>query len=99
MGATVAGAGRYQHTLSMGSYGIGPSRLVAALIEAGHDDGGIIWPDEIAPFDIAVLNLKVGDAATDGACEQLYKTLLGKGYDALYDDTDTRPAASSPPPI
>jgi prolyl-tRNA synthetase len=91
MGATVAGPDGTPVPVHMGSYGIGPSRLVAALIEAGHDDGGIIWPDEIAPFDIAVLNLKVGDAATDGACEQLYKALLAKGYDALYDDTDTRP--------
>ncbi len=91
MGATVAGPDGVPVPVHGGSYGIGPSRLVAALIEAGHDEGGIIWPDEIAPFDIAVLNLKVGDAATDGACEQLYKTLLAKGYDALYDDTDTRP--------
>jgi prolyl-tRNA synthetase len=91
MGATVQGPDGTNTPVHMGSYGIGPSRLVAALIEAGHDDGGIIWPDEIAPFDVAVLNLKVGDAATDAACEQLYKALLGKGYDALYDDTDTRP--------
>jgi prolyl-tRNA synthetase len=91
MGATVQGPDGSNVPVHMGSYGIGPSRLVAALIEAGHDDGGIIWPDEIAPFDVAVLNLKVGDAATDAACEQAYKALLGKGYDALYDDTDTRP--------
>ena len=91
MGATVQGPDGTNVPVHMGSYGIGPSRLVAALIEAGHDDGGIIWPDEIAPFDVAVLNLKVGDAATDAACQELYKALLGKGYDALYDDTDTRP--------
>ena len=91
MGATVAGPDGQNVPVHMGSYGIGPSRLVAALIEASHDDNGIIWPDEIAPFDIAVLNLKAGDAATDAACEQLYKALLAKGYDALYDDTDTRP--------
>jgi prolyl-tRNA synthetase len=91
MGATVAGPDGAQVPVHMGSYGIGPSRLVAALIEAGHDENGIVWPDEIAPFDVAVLNLKQGDAATDAACEQLYKALLGKGYDALYDDTDTRP--------
>jgi prolyl-tRNA synthetase len=91
MGATVTGPDGTLSPVHMGSYGIGPSRLVAALIEASHDEGGIIWPDEIAPFDVAVLNLKVGDAATDGACEQLYKALLAKGYDALYDDTDTRP--------
>ncbi|POR55384.1 proline--tRNA ligase [Bosea psychrotolerans] len=91
MGATVTGPDGTLSPVHMGSYGIGPSRLVAALIEASHDESGIIWPDEIAPFDIAVLNLKAGDAATDGACEQLYKTLLARGYDALYDDTDTRP--------
>jgi prolyl-tRNA synthetase len=91
MGATVQGPDGQNLPVHMGSYGIGPSRLVAALIEAGHDDAGIVWPDAIAPFDVAVLNLKVGDAATDGACEQLYKSLLGKGYDALYDDTDARP--------
>jgi prolyl-tRNA synthetase len=91
MGATVAGPDGQNVPVHMGSYGIGPSRLVAALIEAGHDDGGIIWPDEIAPFDVAVLNLKTGDAGTDAACENLYKALLAKGYDALYDDTNERP--------
>lgn len=91
MGATVTGPDGAQVPVHMGSYGIGPSRLVAALIEAGHDEGGIVWPDEIAPFDIAVLNLKTGDAATDAACEQLYKALAAKGYDTLYDDTDERP--------
>ncbi len=91
MGATVQGPDGQNAPVHMGSYGIGPSRLVAALIEAGHDEAGIFWPDEIAPFDVAVLNLKAGDAATDGACEQLYKSLLAKDYDALYDDTDARP--------
>ena len=91
MGASVTGPDGQQVLLHGGSYGIGPSRLVAALIEAGHDDGGIVWPDEIAPFDVEVINLKVGDAATDAASEQLYKHLLAKGYDALYDDTQERP--------
>jgi prolyl-tRNA synthetase len=91
MGATVQGPDGQNLPVHMGSYGIGPSRLVAALIEAGHDEAGIVWPDEIAPFDVAVLNLKAGDAATDAACEQLYASLLAKGYDALYDDTDARP--------
>ena len=62
--------------------------LVAALIKAGHDEGGIVWPDEIAPSTSRCDNLKVGDAATDGACEQLYKGLAAKGYDMLYDDRD-----------
>jgi prolyl-tRNA synthetase len=72
----------------MGSYGIGPSRLVAAIIEASHDDAGIIWPEAVAPFKVAVLNLKQGDAATNGACEELYRGLTAKGIDVLYDDTD-----------
>ncbi|WP_376987689.1 proline--tRNA ligase [Bosea sp. R86505] len=91
MGATVQGPDGQNLPVHMGSYGIGPSRLVAALIEAGHDEAGIVWPDEIAPFDVAVLNLKVGDAATDSASQRLYQHLLSKGYDALYDDTDARP--------
>lgn len=91
MGAMVTGPDGAQVPVHMGSYGIGPSRLVAALIEAGHDDAGIVWPDEIAPFDIAILNLKKGDAGTDAACEELYKALAAKGYDMLYDDTDERP--------
>ena len=56
----------------MGSYGIGPSRLVAAIIEASHDEAGVIWPEAVAPFKVAILNLKQGDGATDGACEKLY---------------------------
>ena len=72
----------------MGSYGIGPSRLVAAIIEASHDDAGIKWPEPVAPFKIGVLNLKQGDAATGAACEELYRGLSAKGIDVLYDDTD-----------
>ncbi|MCO5093242.1 proline--tRNA ligase [Bosea sp. (in: a-proteobacteria)] len=93
MGATVTGPDGQQTAVHMGSYGIGPSRLVAALIEAGHDEAGIVWPDEIAPFDIAVINLKPGDAASDGASERIYQDLIAKGYDALLDDTDDRPGA------
>jgi len=74
----------------MGSYGIGISRLVGAIIEASHDDDGIIWPDAVAPFDVAVINLKQGDAATDGMCEELYRALGATGIEVLYDDTDQR---------
>ena len=63
----------------MGSYGIGPSRLVAAIIEACHDEAGIKWPEAVAPFDVALLNLKQGDAATDAASEQLYRALTARG--------------------
>ncbi len=71
----------------MGSYGIGVSRLVGAIIEASHDEAGIIWPDAIAPWRAAILNLRPGDAATDALCEQLYAAL---GAQALYDDRAER---------
>jgi prolyl-tRNA synthetase len=77
----------------MGSYGIGPSRLVAAIIEASHDDAGIIWPEPVAPFKVAILNLKQGASDTDAACEQLYRDLTAKGIEALYHDLDERPGA------
>jgi len=77
----------------MGSYGIGPTRLVAAIIEASHDDNGIIWPEAIAPFKVGVLNLKQGDGTTDAACEKLYAELSSRGIDVLYDDTDDRAGA------
>ncbi|MFK8251569.1 proline--tRNA ligase [Ancylobacter terrae] len=93
MGAKVAGPDGVERPVHMGSYGIGPSRLVAAIIEASHDENGIIWPEAIAPFRVGVLNLKVGDAATDAACEKLYAELVARGVDALYDDTDARPGA------
>ncbi len=74
----------------MGSYGIGVSRLVGAIIEARHDEAGIIWPDAIAPFKAAILNLRQGDAGTDALCEKLYAVL---GADALYDDREERAGA------
>ena len=90
MNATVAGPdGKPMHP-EMGSYGIGVSRLVGAVIEASHDDNGIIWPDSIAPFKAAILNLKVGDAACDAMCEQLYAAF---GGNALYDDRTDRAGA------
>jgi len=76
-----------------GSYGIGPSRLVAAIIEASHDDAGIVWPEPVAPFKVAILNLKQGDGETDAACEGLYKELTAKGVEVLYHDLDERPGA------
>jgi len=90
MKAAVTGPDGKDHFVSMGSYGIGPSRLVAAIIEASHDENGIIWPESIAPFDIALINMKVGDAACDAACEDLYAALTAAGRDVLYDDTDQR---------
>jgi prolyl-tRNA synthetase len=74
----------------MGSYGIGVSRLVGAIIEAKHDEAGIIWPDAIAPFRAGLLNLRQGDAATGGICEQIHARL---GADCLYDDREERAGA------
>jgi prolyl-tRNA synthetase len=93
MKAVVNGPDGKETPVQMGSYGIGPSRLVAALIEANHDDNGIIWPDSVAPFDIGLANLKPGDAATDAACQSLYDQFTKAGFDVLYDDRDERPGA------
>ena len=93
MRAVVNGPDGKETFVHMGSYGIGPSRLVAALIEANHDDAGIVWPQAVAPFDVGLANLKVGDAATDAACQDLYEKLSSAGVDVLYDDRDERPGA------
>jgi prolyl-tRNA synthetase len=93
MKAVVTGPDGTDHAVHMGSYGIGPTRLVAALIEAFHDDAGIKWPEAVAPFKVAILNLKQGDAASDAASETLYRDLTSKGVDVLYDDLDQRPGA------
>ncbi|MFP6740830.1 MAG: proline--tRNA ligase [Alphaproteobacteria bacterium] len=76
-----------------GSYGIGVSRLTGAIIEASHDDDGIIWPDSVAPFAVGLINLKTGDDACTAACDALYATLTAAGVDVLYDDTDDRAGA------
>jgi prolyl-tRNA synthetase len=76
-----------------GSYGIGISRLVAAIIEASHDDAGIKWPESVAPFRVMILNLKQGAAETDAASERLYRDLQERGVDVLYHDLDERPGA------
>lgn len=76
-----------------GSYGIGVSRLAAGIIEASHDEDGIIWPDPVAPFNVGIINLKSGDAETDAACERVYNELSNAGIDVLYDDTDERAGA------
>jgi prolyl-tRNA synthetase len=90
MKAVVASGDGKEVPVHMGSYGIGPSRLVAAIIEASHDDAGIIWPEPVAPFKVAILNLKQGSGETDAACEGLYSALSAKGIDVLYDDRDER---------
>jgi prolyl-tRNA synthetase len=88
MGAKVTGPDGKDHFVSGGSYGIGPSRLVAAIIEASHDDNGIIWPVSVAPFEVELINLKAGDRDTDLACDTLYAALQSAGLDTLYDDRD-----------
>jgi prolyl-tRNA synthetase len=93
MKSLVAGPDGVDVPIHGGSYGVGVSRLVGAIIEACHDDNGIKWPEAVAPFRVAILNLKQGDAATDAASEQLYKELSAKGVDVLYDDTDQRAGA------
>lgn len=91
MRAVVNGPDGKEHMVHMGSYGIGPSRVVAAAIEASHDEQGIVWPEEIAPFKVALLNLRQGDSSVDAACADLYRQLTAKGIDVLYDDRDERP--------
>jgi prolyl-tRNA synthetase len=93
MGCRVQGPDGQQVTLEMGSYGIGVSRLVGAIIEAGHDAAGIVWPVPVAPFEVAVVNLKAGDAATDTASLDIKAKLEAAGIDVLYDDTDDRAGA------
>src|SRR5262249_13828903 len=85
MKASVAGPDGIERPIHGGSYGVGVSRLVGAIIEAFHDDAGIKWPEPVAPFAAVILNLKQGSADTDAACEELYRTLVGRGVDVLYD--------------
>jgi prolyl-tRNA synthetase len=91
LGAVVAGPDGNPVTLEMGSYGIGVSRLVAAVIEASHDDAGIIWPESVAPFKVGLINLKSGDAACDKVCADLYDVLRTAQVEVLYDDREERP--------
>jgi prolyl-tRNA synthetase len=91
MKAVVSGPDGVDRPVQMGSYGVGVSRLVGALIEASHDDAGIIWPDSVAPFGVGILSLRPGDAKVDAACEQAYRALTAAGKSPLLDDTDERP--------
>ncbi len=93
MGAVVNGPDGNDIALQMGSYGVGVSRLMGAIIEASHDDDGIIWPAAVAPFDVGVLNLKVGDDKCDKVAEDFCASLKIAGVDALYDDTGDRAGA------
>ena len=93
MKAVVNGPDGKEVVVQMGSYGIGPSRLAAAIIEAGHDDNGVIWPESVAPFHVGVADLKVGDPATGKVCADLVEQLENAGLDVLHDDRDERPGA------
>lgn len=93
MGAVVAGPNGEEVPLEMGSYGIGVSRLVGALIEANHDDAGIIWPESVAPFRLGLINLRPGDAKCRDAADELYARLRRAGVEVLFDDRDESPGA------
>ncbi len=90
MGATVVNDKQEQVPVHMGSHGIGVSRLLGAIIEASHDDKGIIWPEGVTPFHCGIVNLKQGDDAADAACEALYEQLTNAGLEPLYDDRNER---------
>ena len=93
MGALATGPEGEPVALEMGSYGVGVSRLVGALIEANHDDAGIIWPESVAPFRVGLINLRTADARCREAAEALYGKLLTAGVEVLYDDRDESPGA------
>ncbi len=93
MGAYVTNENGERVPVQMGSHGIGVSRLLGAIIEASHDDKGIIWPEGVTPFPVGIVNLKQGDAATDEACAKLYHAFTAKGLEPLYDDRDERAGA------
>ncbi|MFT4954696.1 MAG: prolyl-tRNA synthetase [Brevundimonas sp.] len=91
MKAIVAGPDGKDVPVHMGSYGVGVSRLIGAIIEASHDDAGIIWPEAVAPFDVGVINLRPNDEAVSAACEDATARLEAAGKTVLYDDRDERP--------
>ena len=93
MKAMIAGPDGVERPAQMGSYGVGVSRLLGAIIEASHDDKGIIWPDSVAPFGVGVVNLRPGDAAVDAACAGAYAALKAAGLEPLLDDTEERVGA------
>ena len=90
MGATVTMPDGSQKAVEMGSHGIGVSRLVGALIEAYHDEDGIVWPKSVAPFHVAIVNLKQGDLKIDSVCEKIYADLCRSGLNPIYDDREER---------
>lgn len=90
MNAVVQGPDGQMVPVEMGSYGIGVSRLVGGIIEACHDENGIVWPESVAPFQVGIINMRVGDAECDAVCEQAYQALQQASVDVLYDETEER---------
>ncbi len=93
MRAMISGPDGSERPCQGGSYGVGVSRLAGAIIEASHDENGIIWPQSVAPFKAGIANLQPGGGATDKVCEEIYAALQQSGVEVLYDDTDERPGA------
>ncbi|HYG28411.1 MAG TPA: proline--tRNA ligase [Caulobacteraceae bacterium] len=93
MNARVTGPDGKDAPVHMGSYGVGVSRLLGAIIEASHDEAGIIWPESVAPFGAGVLSLRQGDEAVENVCRKAYEDLARAGKEPLWDDTDDRPGA------
>ncbi|QEE35052.1 proline--tRNA ligase [Octadecabacter sp. SW4] len=93
LGALVDNGEGEKVAVHMGSHGIGVSRLLGAIIEASHDEKGIIWPEGVTPFHVGILNMRSGDAAADAACEALYRDIAALGLEPLYDDRDERAGA------
>ncbi len=93
LNARVTGPDGKDVPVHSGSYGVGVSRLVGGIIEASHDDRGIIWPESVAPFRVGLVNIKVGDDACTGVCEDLYRGFNNAGVECLYDDRDERTGA------
>jgi prolyl-tRNA synthetase len=93
MGLKVSGADGGMVTPHMGSYGVGVSRLVGAIIEASHDDAGIVWPEAVAPWKVGIVTMRGDDQPSQQAAEDLYRRLSDAGVDTLYDDRDERGGA------
>jgi prolyl-tRNA synthetase len=93
MNVNVTGADGKETRVEMATFGIGVSRLVAAIIEASHDEKGIIWPEAVAPFKVALINIRAGDEKCDAACDKLYTDLQAAGISVLYDDRKESPGS------
>ncbi len=90
MGLKVSGRDGTPTTPMMGSYGVGVSRLVGAIIEASHDDSGIVWPEAVAPWRVGIVTMRADDEASCSAGDALYRQLSAAGIETLYDDRDER---------